>query len=273
MERKLISFDWAIKRILRSKANFEILEGFLSELLFEDIKILEVLESESNKEQESERLTRLDIKVKNSKGEIILVAIQYSSEINYFQDILHSSSKMVLEYLKDRDLFFKTSKIIFISIPYFDFGSEGDDYIYKGGISFTPQSSQDKFNRDSFIEYYLIKLDNFNNEIKEKLDEWIYFLKNEEIKENFKAKGIDKAKETLDFLKMREEERIRYNRFQKEKHYEASIYKSSYIIGKIEGAKEKQIEIAKKSLKNGLDIETIALITGLSIQEIEKLKN
>jgi len=34
MKRKLISFDWAIKRILRSKANFEILEGFLSELLF-----------------------------------------------------------------------------------------------------------------------------------------------------------------------------------------------------------------------------------------------
>ncbi len=37
MQRKLISFDWAIKRILRSKVNFEILEGFLSELLFEDI--------------------------------------------------------------------------------------------------------------------------------------------------------------------------------------------------------------------------------------------
>jgi len=46
--RKLISFDWAIKRILRSKANFEILEGFLSELLKEDITILEVLESESD---------------------------------------------------------------------------------------------------------------------------------------------------------------------------------------------------------------------------------
>ena len=45
MQRKLISFDWAIKRILRSKANFEILEGFLSELLKEDITILEVLES------------------------------------------------------------------------------------------------------------------------------------------------------------------------------------------------------------------------------------
>jgi len=61
--RKLISFDWAIKRILRSKANFEILEGFLSELLFEDITILEILESESNQEQKDDKFNRLDIKV------------------------------------------------------------------------------------------------------------------------------------------------------------------------------------------------------------------
>jgi hypothetical protein len=53
--RKLISFDWAIKRILRSKANFEILEGFLSELLKEDITILEVLESESNKDLKNDK--------------------------------------------------------------------------------------------------------------------------------------------------------------------------------------------------------------------------
>jgi len=65
MQRKLISFDWAIKRILRSKANFEILEGFLSELLKEDITILEVLESESNQDLKNDKFNRLDIKVKN----------------------------------------------------------------------------------------------------------------------------------------------------------------------------------------------------------------
>ena len=48
--RKLITFDWAMKRLVRSKANFEILEGSLSELLSEDIVILELLESESNKD-------------------------------------------------------------------------------------------------------------------------------------------------------------------------------------------------------------------------------
>ncbi len=60
--RKLISFDWAIKKILRRKANFEVLEGFLSELLFEDIKITEILESESNKNVFDDKFNRLDIK-------------------------------------------------------------------------------------------------------------------------------------------------------------------------------------------------------------------
>lgn len=68
---KLITFDWAMKRLLRIKANFEILEGFLSELLYEDIAILEILESESNKDSKADKFNMVDIKVKNSDGELI----------------------------------------------------------------------------------------------------------------------------------------------------------------------------------------------------------
>ena len=70
-KRKLISFDWAMKKLLRSKANFEILEGFLSELLGDEIKILEVLESESNRENHRDKSNRVDLKVKNLKNETI----------------------------------------------------------------------------------------------------------------------------------------------------------------------------------------------------------
>jgi len=74
--RRLITFDWAIKRLLRSKANFDILEGFLSELLKEDIEIVEVLESESNKDRIADKFNRVDLKVKNSRQQIILIEIQ-----------------------------------------------------------------------------------------------------------------------------------------------------------------------------------------------------
>ncbi len=64
--KKHIRFDWAIKRLLRQKANFGILEGFLSELLKEDVKISEILESESNKEREDGKFNKIDILVKNT---------------------------------------------------------------------------------------------------------------------------------------------------------------------------------------------------------------
>ena len=61
MGRKLVSFDWAIKRLLRSKANFGVLEGFLSELLHIDITILEILDGESNKDRGDDKSNRVDI--------------------------------------------------------------------------------------------------------------------------------------------------------------------------------------------------------------------
>ena len=64
--RKLIRFDWAIKRILRDKANFDVLEGFLSTLLKEEIKIESLLESESNSAEAIGKITRVDLLVKDS---------------------------------------------------------------------------------------------------------------------------------------------------------------------------------------------------------------
>ena len=60
--RKYISFDWALKRLLRNKANFVVLEGFLSELLREDVTIEHFLESECNKENAHDKSNRVDIR-------------------------------------------------------------------------------------------------------------------------------------------------------------------------------------------------------------------
>jgi len=65
MSRKLVSFDWAMKKILRQKANFGILEGFLSELFKFDVKIEEILESEANQETDEDTFNRVDLLAKN----------------------------------------------------------------------------------------------------------------------------------------------------------------------------------------------------------------
>jgi len=97
--RKLISFDWALKRLLRSKANFEILEGFLSELLNDNIKILEILESEANKENCLDKFNRVDLKVKDQNKAIIIIELQYDKELDYLQRILYGTSKVITERL------------------------------------------------------------------------------------------------------------------------------------------------------------------------------
>ena len=293
MQRKLISFDWAIKRILRSKANFEILEGFLSELLFEDITILEILESESNQEQKNDKFNRLDIKVKNQKEEIVLIEIQYDREMDYMQRILYASSKAIVEHMKESLSYSEVTKIISISILYFDFGS-GDDYIYKGTTNFIGlhnksllelnDKQKELYKTDKlekiYPEFYLIKIKNFDDNSKDTLDEWINFLKNEEIPENPKAKGLLKAKETLDYLKLEDDERLNYNRHQMSLHDHASAYESTYVIGKIEGkkeAEEKANEKLKKMveslLEQNVSLDIIKISTGLSDTELANLTN
>ena len=48
VNNKYIRFDWAVKRMLRDKANFAVLEGLITVLLNEPVHIIEILESESN---------------------------------------------------------------------------------------------------------------------------------------------------------------------------------------------------------------------------------
>ena len=233
MKRKLVSFDWAIKRILRSKANFSILEGFLSELLFDDISLLEMLESESNQETKTDKFNRLDIKVKNSKNEIILIEIQYSRELDYLQRILYATSKAITEQMKESAPYSDVCKVISISILYFDFG---DDYIYKGTTNFIGLHNNIdlKLNSKQQELYQTHKVEKIYPE---------YYLI-----DDFKAKGLKKAKETLDYLKMSDQEREHYEHYQTELHHQASLYESTFVIGYREG-------IADKKKKNQLKLE------------------
>ena len=288
MSRKLISFDWAMKRLLRSKANFNVLEGFLSELLKDEITIEEILESESNQETPMDKFNRVDLKVKNSAQEIIIIEIQYDSELDYFQRILYASSKAITEHMAMGKGYQNVIKVISVNILYFNLG-DGEDYIYRGTTRFKGLHEQDelRLNRgqkelfskvaphDIFPEYYLIRVNKFNDIAKDSLDEWIYFLKNEEIKDGFNAKGLRQAKEALDVMKLSEKERIAYEKYLEDKSYQASMYQSTYVTGHLKGKKEgryeEKMEMAILMKQEGESVEKIIKYTQLAREEIEML--
>lgn len=78
-----IRFDWAMKRLLRNKANYAVLEGFMCSLLNEKFKINRFLDSESNQQTENDKFNRVDILAENEKGEFIIFEIQNTREHTY----------------------------------------------------------------------------------------------------------------------------------------------------------------------------------------------
>ncbi|MEO5333995.1 MAG: Rpn family recombination-promoting nuclease/putative transposase [Magnetococcus sp. YQC-5] len=250
-QRRLIAFDWALKRLLRNKANFEVLEGFLSELLSDEIRIVDILESESNKKNARDKFNRVDMKVKNSEGELILIELQYEREFDYLQRILFGIAKTIAEHVDEGESYEKVPKVISISILYFDLG-QGKDYIYFGAISFKGLHTEEEliltetqkalFNRKSvqeiFPSIYLIQVKRFDEVAKNTLDEWIYFLKRGEIRDEFTARGLEKAKKVLDILQLSDTERQAYEQFQENLRSQASMVANTWKAGKLEGKKE-----------------------------------
>ena len=270
MARTLISFDWAMKHLLRRKTNFRILEGFLSELLHEDIKILDVLESESNKETKDDKLNRVDLKVKDSQNRFIIIELQYYREYDFFQRMLFGTSKVITEHQQEGETYGTVSKVISVNILNFSIG-EGEDYIYYGKTEFVGMHTRDILKLDAkqqeiyktdkiaslFPEYYIIRVKQFNSITKDRLDEWIYFLKNEEIPNNFKAKGIQQAKKSFSVLKMDDTERRAYDRYQDSLRDIASWHETyvtvPFMDGKAEGLAEGLAEGKAKGLAEGME--------------------
>ena len=134
-ENKYIRFDWAMKRLLRQKANFGILEGLLTTLLGMKIKIKRMLESESNQDDESDKYNRVDMLAENDKGELFLIEVQNNTEYAYFQRMLFGTSKLVTEYIKKGEGYENVRKVYSVNIVYFSLG-KGTDIVYHGKTEF-----------------------------------------------------------------------------------------------------------------------------------------
>ena len=286
MAKKLVRFDWAIKKLLRHKANFTILEGFLTELLKFEVTIVDVLEGEGNKQESDDKYNRADILVKSAQEELMLVEVQNESQVDYFQRMVYGASKLITEYIKEGEPYSQIKKVYSINIVYFGLG-QGSDYVYEydgkfigihnGDILQPTLTQKNEFKveqvKDIFPKYYVLKVNNFDDVAKDTLDEWVYFLKNSEIKDDFKAKGLQEASEKLKEDTLTEEERIAYRRFQENRRIERSEIETALKEGEEKGM-EKGMEITIKAYKmhrEGKTVNEISKTVGLTTLEVEQM--
>ena len=292
---RYIRFDWAILHQLHQKANFGVLEGFLTVFLNEPIKIVEILENEGNVLAE-DKFYRVEIKAKNSNGEDILVEIQNITRLCYQERIFYGVDKAITEHINLGNTYKEVKKVYSISILYFDLG-KGSDYIYVGQNNFIGLHTQDQLiistkEKDTIVRkspaeifptYMLVRVNEFNKVAKSPLEEWVDYLKNGVINPDTKAPGLQEAREKLKYYSMSNAERHAYD-----EHVNAIMIQNDVLgnarleghaegraegreEGREEGKTEEKNAIALKMRQAGLPIEQIMQFTGLSEENIKSL--
>lgn len=292
LQDKYVRFDWAIKRLLRQKANFDVLEGFLTVFLGEKVTILEILESESNQLSAEDKFNRVDIKARNSKDEIIIIEIQNTRELYYLERILYGVAKAITEHISLGETYYKVKKIYSISVLYFDIG-KGNDYLYYSQNHFVGVHTGDHLQvnvkeRDAIVsrmpaeifpEYVLIRVNEFDKVAVTPLEEWMKYLKDGTIRPDTTAPGLSEAREKLKYFSMPPKERMAYDEHLSAVMIQNDVLDSAKLEGKIEGRAEGRAEgrdeerfsIARNMKQLGIPVDVIVKSTGLTSGEIETL--
>ena len=267
-DNDFIRFDWAAKYILRDKADYEVFEGLMTVLIREPIKIVELLESESNKETKGAKSNRVDIKASNSKGEIILVEIQLDHEMYFLERILFGVSKTITEHIGMGQKYDHVKKVYSINIIYFNLG-HGSDYLYYGTNRFVGVNTGDTLvinekesrgfkrpkNTNIFPEYYIIRVNQFEVESPQTpMEEWMRYLQTGYIKPDTTVPGLQKARQKLRVLSMTDQDRKEYEYYLYNKVYEEDIVETAREDGYDEGYDAGEESGLKRGMEKGREI-------------------
>ncbi len=264
--RTYVSFDWAIKRLLRKKANFSVLEGFLSVLLKREVVVQDLLESESNRESTNSKMIVVDVLCKIDNGDLVIIEVQFFHQADYFQRILYGVSKVLSEHLKSGEKYARVKKVISVSLVYFDLG-HGADYLYHGQTQFIGMNKSDtlrlsayqekafskKTPEELFPEYYLIKINNFDNVSRSPLEDWVYYFKNSELPSTCDEKVLSLLSQQLKYDAMDTKEKQDYTKYSKSKVIWDSTIDTAYNKGYFEGEQLGVKKGVKQGIKQGID--------------------
>ena len=296
VSNKYIRFDWAVKRMLRDKANFAVLEGLITVLTGEKVTIAEILESEGNQESAVDKFNRVDIKAKNERGDIIIVEVQLTRQLYYLRRMLYGVSKAITEHIEIGNKYDKVKKVYSINILYFDLG-QGSDYLYHGKTVFTGVHTGDQLRvntreadeikmtvpEDVFPEYYIVRVNEFNDVARTPIEEWLDYLKNNRIKEDTSTPGLKEARQRLLYMTMTDAERKAYDAHMDDIMVQNDVLDTAKMEGRAEGRiegraegraegrVEGKMEIAKNLKALGVDVKTIMQASGLTEDQIEQL--
>jgi predicted transposase/invertase (TIGR01784 family) len=289
-DKGLVSFDYAIKYLLRDKGDYSIVEGFISALLktkgYKDVKIIALLESESNKEDSKDKRSLADLIVEDEDKHKYIIEIERNVKDSFIHKSLFNTSRLIVDNLAQREDYTQILKVFHISLLYFPIGN-GNGAIYHGKTIIHEIETNDKLSvhiknketsevfdaTDILPEYFYISVPQFNDRLEKEIDDWLHVMKYDEVPKNYHSPYMAQVADKLSILKMTKDERNNYSYYQKKLYNDRDELQAAEARGEARGEVKRNIIIAKNLLAQEIDVKTISVATSLSIAEIEKLKS
>ena len=271
--------DFVFKKIFCTEKNKPILINFLNAVIkpTTPIKDVEIKNNDIDKDFIEDKFSRLDVKATTSNKEHINIEIQVKNEYNMIQRTLYYWSKMYSEQIQNRDNYSKLERTVCINILNFKYLKNDK---YHNAYRLKEITSNEELT--DLQEIHFIELPKFNEignkeyvenvEKMDALEKWLEFLVEPESNTvrqlELSNEEIKLAKSELYRLSMDSNEREQYNMREKAIYDRISALENAEAKGKI----ERELELIKESLNQGLEISLISKITGLSEEEILKIK-
>lgn len=286
--KPLISFDYAIKYLLKDKGNYDIVEGFISALLksqgYKDVKIVTLLDTESNKEHKKSRRSLADLIVEDEEKRKYIVEIERNLQPSFIHKACFNTSRLIVDNLAERVDFTEIVKVFHISILYFPIGHGA---VHHGQTIIKDIETHERLTvhiknpktditvdaTDILPEYFFISVPLFNDRLEKEIDDWLYIMKHDTVPETFHSPYMQKVADKLSILKMTPEERDSYYYYMKQVYNDRDQLQAAENKGREEGEHNKAIVMAKKMLNKQKPIEEIIEFTELTREEIEQIKS
>jgi len=289
--KPLISFDYAIKYLLKDKGDYGIIEGFISALLgtigYKDVKIVALLESESNKEDSKNKRSLADLIVEDGDNNKYIIEIERNVKDSFIHKACFNTSRLIVDNLAQREDYTQIVKVFHISLLYFPIGNgpiyHGKTIIHeietnqKLTVHIKNQETDEEFDATGILpEYFFISVPLFNDRVEKEIDDWLYVMKHDDVPAELHSPYMKQVAEKLSILKMTPEERANYSYYQQKLYNDRDELQAAESRGiekgREEGKKAEKIEIAKLMISKNKPIEEIIELTGLTESEIKSLK-
>jgi len=291
----LISFDYAIKYLLKDKGDYSIVEGFISAVLksvgYSEVKIIALLESEGGKEDSRSTRSLADVIVEDKNKNKYIIEIERNVKDSFTHKSCFNTSWLIVDNLVQREDYTQIVKVFHISLLYFPIGNgpiyHGKTIIHEVetnerlNVHITNQETKEVFNATEILpEYFYISVPLFSDRLEKEIDDWLYVMKHDEVPKKFHSRYMNQVSEKLNILTMSLEDRANYSYYRKKlcndrdelKAAESRDIEKAIEQGIAKGKSEEKLEIARNLLSANLQISFIANATGLSEAAIKELQ-